>query len=79
MFWSINLHGAHGADVKTEQTTSDDGDGRDEVNIADLFHCGGRCWYVNVCGSASDSRELEEVSAIGVSASRVVSGASSRM
>jgi hypothetical protein len=41
------LHGAHGADVETKQATSNDGDGCDEVDIAELFHHGGR--FVLAC------------------------------
>ena len=36
----VNLHSTHRRDIKTEQTTSDDGDGRDEVDIAKLSHVG---------------------------------------
>ncbi len=35
--------GTHRRDVKTKQPTTDDGDGCDEINIADLIHVGGFC------------------------------------
>ena len=39
--WESDLHGAHGADVETKQSTANDGDGCDEVNVAELLdHAG---------------------------------------
>lgn len=52
------LHGAHGGDVETEQTTSNDGDGCDEVDIAELLHVGdkgGECGLVVGVTSSSES------------------------
>ena len=34
-----NSHSAHGRDIEAEQTTADDRDGRDEVDIAEMMHC----------------------------------------
>lgn len=57
-----DLHGAHGADVETKQTTSDDGDGRDEVHVPVLLHHGGRflvgVWWIEGCKKSA----LEDMS-----------------
>ena len=66
--WESDLHGAHGADVETKQTTPDDGDGRDEVDVAVLFHHVGQCALV-----------CRRVCKCGGSESRGVNGARSEM
>lgn len=35
-----DLHGAHRADVETEQATSNDGDGCDAIDVSNLIHVG---------------------------------------
>lgn len=34
----VYLHGRHGRDVEAEQSTTNDRDGRDVVNVANLIH-----------------------------------------
>ena len=36
----FHLHCAHGRDVETEEATANNGDGRDEVDVAELLHVG---------------------------------------
>jgi len=53
-----NLHSTHGADVETEKTTSNDGDGRDKVDIAVLLHHCGQSLCVVKCKCVTGSRDV---------------------
>lgn len=35
-----NLHCAHGRDIETKQTTTDNRNGGDSIDVADLIHLG---------------------------------------
>lgn len=39
---TCDLHRAHGADIETKQATANDGDGRNEIDIAKLLYHGRR-------------------------------------
>lgn len=75
-----DLHGAHGADVETKETASNDGDGRDEVDVTELLHHGGQCMFTVLMGPSlglkGDSRSLcsEEGCCLGCCLCEVVEG-----
>lgn len=51
---SRDLHGAHGRDIEAKQSTANDGDGRDAIDVTDLIHLApSRRWSVASRTSAS--------------------------
>lgn len=59
-----NSHGAHGADVETEEAATDDGDGGDEIDVAELLYHDGQCMLTVLMGPSvgreGDSRSSSE-------------------